>query len=142
MSMVPYRRNKTKPTAGGRLAEDLPWQNQGRLQQLYREHDLLLFPSLRDSRGMVVLEALSHGLPVMCLNLGGPGVAVDENCGRVIATSGCAEPEVVEAMARAMQELWRDSELLRRLSDGARRRVAAFSWSRKVRWVYPLAVAT
>ena len=67
---------------------------------------------------------------------------VNETCGRVIRTAGQGEEEVVKAMARAMQELWRDSELLRRLSDGARRGVAAFSWSRKVRRLYPLVVAT
>ena len=35
----------------------------------------LLYPSLRDSGGMVVLEALAHGLPVVCTDLGGPGIS-------------------------------------------------------------------
>ena len=34
-------------------------------------HDFLLFPSLHDSGGFVVLEALCHGMPVLCLDLGG-----------------------------------------------------------------------
>ncbi|WP_144629139.1 glycosyltransferase [Arthrobacter woluwensis] len=34
--------------------------------------DALLFPSLHDSCGWVVGEALSHGLPVVCVDLGGP----------------------------------------------------------------------
>lgn len=34
--------------------------------------DALLFPSLHDSCGWVVGEALSRGLPVVCLDLGGP----------------------------------------------------------------------
>jgi glycosyltransferase involved in cell wall biosynthesis len=38
----------------------------------YRAADLFLFPSLRDSGGMAVLEALAHGLPVVCTELGGP----------------------------------------------------------------------
>src|SRR5262249_17128782 len=42
------------------------------LFELYDTHSLLLFPSLHDSGGFVVLEALSHGLPVVCLDLGGP----------------------------------------------------------------------
>ena len=39
--------------------------------ELFGSHDLFLFPSLHDSGGFVVLEALSHGLPVVCLDLGG-----------------------------------------------------------------------
>ena len=40
------------------------------LEEHYLTADVLLFPSLRDSGGMVVLEALAHGLPVLCTDLG------------------------------------------------------------------------
>ena len=36
----------------------------------------LLFPSFHDSAGFVVSEALSMGVPVVCLNHGGPGALV------------------------------------------------------------------
>lgn len=36
------------------------------LYALYSQMDLLVFPSLGDGFGFVVLEALSHGLPVIC----------------------------------------------------------------------------
>ena len=35
------------------------------------------YPSLHDSSGNVVLEALNHGLPVVCLDLGGPAEMVN-----------------------------------------------------------------
>jgi glycosyltransferase involved in cell wall biosynthesis len=38
------------------------------------EADVLLFPSLREEAGWVVVEALSTGLPVVCLDRGGPHV--------------------------------------------------------------------
>jgi glycosyltransferase involved in cell wall biosynthesis len=44
-------------------------------------YDLLFFPSLHDSGALVVLEALANGLPVLCLDAGGPGQLVDESCG-------------------------------------------------------------
>ena len=40
-----------------------------------RKADLFLFPSF-EGGGMVVLEALAHGLPVVCLQYGGPGEMV------------------------------------------------------------------
>ncbi len=43
------------------------------LLRLMREQaDVLLFPSLRDQAGWVVAEALACGLPVVCLDRGGP----------------------------------------------------------------------
>jgi glycosyltransferase involved in cell wall biosynthesis len=62
----------------------------------------LVFPSLHDTGGMVVLEALSLGVPVICLDLGGPGVIVNSSCGIVIPTVHAGETEVVSAIASAM----------------------------------------
>src|SRR5690606_4537604 len=56
----------------------LDWMSRDRLADVYASHQALLFPSLRDSGGMVVLEAMAHGLPVVCLDAGGPGRIVDD----------------------------------------------------------------
>ena len=44
---------------------------------------------------MVVLEALAHGLPVVCTDCGGPGIIVTERCGRVVATGARKRNEEV-----------------------------------------------
>ena len=46
-----------------------------------READGLLFPSMHDSGGYAVIESMAAGLPVICLDLGGPGMFVTEECG-------------------------------------------------------------
>jgi len=121
-------------------ADDLitwkPWVAQSELTVLYQQHDALLYPSLHDSGGMVVLEAMAHGLPVICLDLGGPGIMVDADCGRVIATAGRTEAQVVEDLAAALKVLHNDDSLRARLSEGARCRAAEFSWDRQVRAIY------
>jgi glycosyltransferase involved in cell wall biosynthesis len=38
------------------------------------EADVLLFPSLREEAGWIVVEALASGIPVICLDRGGPPV--------------------------------------------------------------------
>ena len=40
--------------------------------RVYEHHDVLLFPSLHDAGGMVPVEAMSRGLPVICLDRGRP----------------------------------------------------------------------
>jgi glycosyltransferase involved in cell wall biosynthesis len=58
------------------------------MNRLYASHDVFVFPSLHDSAGQVIGEAMSHGLPVVCFDLGGSGVAVDYTCGAVVSTGG------------------------------------------------------
>ena len=44
------------------------------LRLMRREADVLLFPSLREEAGWIVVEALASGIPVVCLDRGGPPV--------------------------------------------------------------------
>ena len=74
---------------------------------LFATHDALLFPSLHDSGGTVVMEAIAHGRPVICLDLGGPAVTVDEHCARIVGTSGKTEEQVTQGLADAISEFAR-----------------------------------
>ena len=49
--------------------------------ETYGNHDVLLLPSLHDSGGLAVLEAMSRGLPVICLERSGPAMTVTEDVG-------------------------------------------------------------
>jgi glycosyltransferase involved in cell wall biosynthesis len=106
------------------------------MAEMYGSHDVVLFPSLHDSSGNVVLEALFHGLPVVCLDLGGPAVIATESCGRIVATAGRSESEVVTGLADALEELARSEPLLDELSRGAQIRAEIFRWPTLVRRVY------
>lgn len=91
----------------------------------------LIFPSLHDTGGMAVLEAMTCGLPVVCLDLGGPGVLVNDSCGVVIPTAKTSESEISNSIAKAMIRLGGMSvQELRELSQGAIRRAEEFSWDR------------
>jgi len=109
---------------------------QKRLFNLYDRADLMLFPSLHDSGGMVVLEAFARGLPVVCLDLGGPGIMVDRSCGRKIRTSGRSAEQVADALARAVAELAVNREELNRLQTGALKRAEKFTWQALANRVY------
>ena len=114
----------------------IDWVDQKQLHQIYQDHDLFLFPSFHDSGGMVILESMAQALPVVCLDLGGPGVMVNESCGRVIVTANKTADEVVQDMADAIVTLSQDHQLYSSLSRGALRRVEDFSWDSIVARVY------
>jgi glycosyltransferase involved in cell wall biosynthesis len=130
-----------------KLAEDLgivanvewlPWQDREAMASLYSDHDVLLFPAMHDSGGMVALEAMNHGLPVVCLKLGGPATLVNESCGYAVDPAGKNAAQVVREMGDALIGLARDSTRLP-LAEAARRRCRDFSWREKVVRVYGLA---
>ena len=114
----------------------VPWVNQAELTAVYRNHDVLLFPSLHDSGGMVVLEAMQHGIPVVCLKLGGPGVMVDETCGCAVEVAGLDEAAVVHRLADGLIEIAQSPALMDRLRKGARAKVEASSWDAVVEQIY------
>ncbi|MDB5805464.1 MAG: hypothetical protein JWN73_2786 [Betaproteobacteria bacterium] len=107
----------------------IPWMRQEDLLRSYREFDALLFPSLHDSSGNVVLEAMASGLPVVCLDLGGPAQLVDASCGRVVAVAGRSEGKVIEGIADALAEIARTPALAQSLSSGAVARARRFGWA-------------
>jgi len=104
----------------------LDWQPQKELFGIYDDHDLMVFPSLHDSGGTVVLEALSRGLPAMCLDLGGPRQIVTTSSGIVISTEGRTTAQVATAMSDSMHALFSDPLRLQALSAGAIARAGAF----------------
>ena len=105
--------------------------------ELYRRHDALLFPSLHDFSGNVVLEALVHRLPVVCLDLGGPAELVDASCGRVVATARPRARRPAPSASPMRSRSWRATTTLRRrLRDGAGERARALRWPALVGSLY------
>jgi glycosyltransferase involved in cell wall biosynthesis len=112
--------------------EWIPWKPHSEVLDMYANYDLFVFPSLHDSGGMVVLEAMANSLPVLCLDLGGPGTVVNERCGRVVAARGADEGEVVSNLAEAMTQLASTPHLLNKLRIVARDEAARYSWRQVV----------
>ena len=75
----------------------LPWDE---VHSAYLQHDLMLFNSLRESGGSQLIEAMALGLPIVTLNLHGPGDLVPDTAGIKVDVVG---PEQVTAdMAAAV----------------------------------------
>lgn len=112
------------------VAAHVDWVSQLPHQEIaaaYRGHAAFVFPSLHDSGGMVVLESLAAGLPVICLACGGPGVFVDSSCGIVI-DSQQSEEAVQQSLAGAMIRLATDPSLRDSLAANCPARARRFTW--------------
>lgn len=114
---------------------------QDKLLGMYSDFDVLLFPSLRESGGMVVLEAMACGTPVVCLDQNGPGAMVDPSCGRAVASANATPEEVAAALADALHEIALNPRLRDALSHGARLRAQQHTWQSLVQTVYGSAAA-
>ncbi len=112
------------------------WLPHAAMAEEYRTSAALVFPSFHDSGGMVVLEALAAGLPVICLKLGGPGTVVDSSCGVALDTAGLDEAQVVQGLAAAMLRFARDRAWREALCRGTLPRARQFTWEAAARQLY------
>lgn len=94
------------------------------------ECHVLVHPSLHESGGLVCLEAMVAGRPVICLDLGGPAIQVTEETGYKIPASD--PDQVVRDLAESMTRLAVDPQLRVRLGQAAQKRASqVFSWDIK-----------
>lgn len=114
------------------LVDWVPWVDHGEIHKVYRAHDIFLFPSLHDSGGQVVIEAMAQGMPVVCLDLGGPPQSVGTLGGIVVATTRLSTQSVAEGVAGALKRIVNDPTEYARLSRGALARARDFFWSARV----------
>jgi len=113
------------------------YQSRHQVEQLYRQADLFLFPSFREPTGIVLFEAMRHGLPVITTNLGGPGYIVTKNCG--IRVSVIKPDQFADDLSQAIRKIADDPEMLRVLGNGARARVVEIGlWDEKIKRILNL----
>ncbi len=94
-----------------------------RMQELYGEHDVLLFPSLMEGLPAVLLEAMSTGMPVITTETCGmPDVVENEFNGLLIPPGSASAIEV------AVERLAKSAELRRKLGERARETMKRYTW--------------
>lgn len=106
--------------------------SQTTLFDLYFPSHGFLLPSLQDLGGTVMLEAQANGLPVICLDLGGPATMVSKESSVVVATSHATEESVVEDLAKAITILANSEELRQRMASAAIARARMMRWENRI----------
>jgi L-malate glycosyltransferase len=90
------------------------------LAELLPLGDLLLLPSRHESFGLVALEAMSCGVPVIATDQGGTGEFIDDGVNGFLR-----DPDDIEGMAAVALRVLTDPELHRHLAEEARRDTVA-----------------
>jgi glycosyltransferase involved in cell wall biosynthesis len=103
-----------------------PVEDRKRLAALYDEASVFCLPSRAEPYGLVVAEAMAHGVPCVVTEAGGIADTVEHG------ETGLVVPrEDAEALAAALLRLLQDSELAARMGEAARRRVRrVVNWDR------------
>ncbi len=105
------------------------WMPRERLLANMRFCDVFLFASLRDGGGLVVVEAMAAGKPVVCFDLGGPGLHIDAECGFKVPAGN--PEQAVRDMAAALDKLASERELCARMGRAAFERARrVYDWDR------------
>ncbi|MBM4202323.1 MAG: glycosyltransferase family 4 protein [Gammaproteobacteria bacterium] len=98
---------------------------------LMAEAHLFVLPSVRESGGAVLLEAMACGRPVAAVAYGGPAEIVDEQVGRAIPPDG--REAVVSGLVKAFDELVADPNRWAAKGQVGRDRVMAqYTWNAKI----------
>ena len=93
--------------------------------------DTMIFPSLRESGGAVVMEAMAVGLPVIATNWGGPADYLNSTCGILVEPD--SREGFVKGLTEAMLMLAHSPELRQSMGSAGYSRVREhFDWERKV----------
>nr|ART39032.1 H381 [uncultured bacterium] len=138
----PFEPELRKVAAEAGVQDSLRWVSQMPQQELfalYRTMHCFLFPSLHDSSGNVVLEAQANGLPVICLDIGGPATLVTAETAIVVATRNRNEAGVVQGLGNAIRKLADDEQCRMAMSKAAIEHVREkMSWDERANGVLPL----
>ncbi len=98
----------------------LGWLPHDQAVSHFQSADLFAFTSLRDTTGTVLVESLSFGTPVLCLDHQGASEVITQDCGVKIPV--VSPTQVVDDLASAIAGLASNRAELTRLGEGALRR--------------------
>jgi glycosyltransferase involved in cell wall biosynthesis len=104
-----------------------------RLADLYADSDLFVFTSATETCGLVVLEAMASGLPVITSDQGGVLENVRDGVNGLMVPAGDAS-----AFAAATVGLNRDPERRRAMASAARAFAVARDWERELDALEPM----
>ncbi|HEY9018175.1 glycosyltransferase [Thiomicrospira sp.] len=83
------------------------------MPSLYQLGDIFVFASRSETQGMVILEAMAGGLPVVAVRASGIDDVIEQN------QTGIKTPENHQAWSKAVQTLIEEDDLRQRMSEAA-----------------------
>lgn len=106
------------------------WLEHAQVQAVAAQAQLLVFPSVREFGGGVVLEAMALGVVPVIADYAGPGELVDDTTGFCIPMGSRAD--LIAGLRKQLQTIADDPSVLPAMAQAGRARVLRdFTWSAK-----------
>lgn len=97
-----------------------------KLINMYAGSDLFVFPSLHEAFGMVLLEAIAQGKPVISTNVGGPADFVTEDFGILTDPSDQNKWKVL------IKDMLSDKDRIIKMGERAKEVSLKYNWSKQI----------
>ena len=98
--------------------------NQENIKQLYASADIFVLPSFKETFGIVFLEAMHHGLPIVTTNVSAMPELIEEGKNGLLVPSGNSQ-----ALANAILKLVENPDLIEKMGENNRKKVAtSYYW--------------
>jgi glycosyltransferase involved in cell wall biosynthesis len=115
----------------GHLVKFHGWQTRSEVDAFYAKADVFVFPSFREPSGIVVVEAMSHGLAMIVADRGGPGFVVDASCGFRVPVIN--PKQFASGIAASIRKLAQNPDLIDSMGVAAREKIKrGFLWDTKI----------
>ena len=110
------------------------WLSHADVGEQLSNADLLVFPSIREFGGGVVLEAMASGVVPVVVDYGGPGELVTADCGVKVHLG--AKDQIVTQISNALRDLCLSPRDLARMRQNAQNRIAThYTWNAKAKQI-------
>lgn len=111
----------------------LPYEE---MQKVYKNADIFVLPSLRESGGNVLVEAMANALPIVALDMSFSRILKEKQAGLFVDISGDKE-EIIIKFVGALMNLLTDSELRKKLGTNGYNYVNnELNWDVMIREIY------
>lgn len=101
------------------------------MEEAYNSASVLVMPSIRETTGTVVLEAMARGLPVVTIDQFGAATILNRETGWLY--KGGTKEEYIENLKNVLMECIQSPIEVKRRGENARKRAEAFTWAEKMK---------
>ncbi len=105
------------------------------ISNVYAQSDIFVLPSLRETSGNVLLEAMANQLPIVALDMSVCSDLKKENCGLFVNTEQSKE-EIITEFSSKLTQLILSSEKRQELGKNGYEYVNTLTWEDKYKYVY------
>lgn len=102
------------------------------MRREYSKGDIFVFPSIRETTGTVLLEAMSNGMAIIALNQNGAKLLLNDDCGILVSIN--SKKQVIKELGNALKLLIENEKVRINLGENARHKLkSSYIWENKTK---------